>query len=419
MNSLKKIKQTMTIGGTLIGLLLFFLVPILVTQLAGMRVEDSERLTSENVSTVANRDYAVNAFIYEAKEHSWKENAITGVLAYMLAEGMGPMGTFTYESFYCVEGPSGKTYDLTLDNQAWLDWMESAGKQQMRNTSYASRTDIYCAFGIGLLADSDVWTTSTSKTITNATKLIQYAEEKERPWQDPQTQMEYFFDFSFKQPTVFDTKGVDPTKDNRSEEEWCRRITCGYGMPAWSWTDSNAYVDAHVAQLPLAREYLRNYSDDFKYINVSGGALAENPNFSANKNAWTSSNPFYPHCSGQCTWFAWGRFYEIYGYDPGFRGNGATCANELQNKHPEFFVISKKPKAGAVFSTGNNTYGHVGIVIDVDGDTIIVQEGNYGPQNWNYPNFINHGINNCYTDSGWRTSTYNVNKLNAIYANPK
>ena len=419
MESVKKIMKTFSIGGTIIGILLFFLVPILLSQVVGMRIEDSQKITSENIAAVANRDYAANAFIYAAKENKWKENAITGVLAYMLAEGLGPMGTFTYESFYVVQGPSGKTNDLTLGNKEWIDWMNSSGKQQMRETSYAYRNDIYCAFGIGLLADSDVWKTPSTKTVTGATNLIDYAKKKGRPWQDPQTQMEYYFEYSFKQPTVFDTKGVDPTKDNRSEEEWCRRITCGYGMPAWSWTEQNSFVDAHVAQLPLAREYMRNYSDDFKYINVSGGALAEDPNFSSNKEAWTSKNPFYPHCSGQCTWFAWGRFYEIYGYDPGFRNNGSFCAKELQSAHPESFEISKKPKAGAVFSTSKNTYGHVGIVIDVQGDTIIVQEGNYGPQQWNYPSFIKHGIGECYTNAGWRTSIYNVNSLNAVYANPK
>ena len=78
-----------------------------------------------------------------------------------------------------------------------------------------------------------------------------------------------------------------------------------------------------------------------------------------------------------------------------------------------------KTFAGAVFSTSKNTYGHVGIVIDVQGDTIIVQEGNYGPQQWNYPSFIKHGIGECYTNAGWRTSIYNVNSLNAVYANPK
>ena len=417
--NLIKLKNIIVLG--LVSLIIFVLLgmPLFVSEMITMEEEQERIVQSENISTVASKDYAANAFIYEAKQRRWTKNATIGVLAYMLAEGIGPMGTFTYESYWCVEGPSGQTMDLTLDNRAWLDWMESSGKYQMRSTSYAYRTDIYCAFGIGLLQDSDVWSTSTSKTVSNATNLIKFANKKGRPWQDPETQMGYFFDISFKQPTAFDTKGVDPTKDKRTIEEWCRRITCGYGMPAWNWQDNNRYIDSHLAKIGEAKEYFKKFDKDFKYINVTGGALAEDPDFMGHKNAWTSDNPFYPTCSGQCTWFAWGRFYEIYGYDAGFRGNGSSCAEAVVNTHPDKFELSNKPKAGAVFSTKTGTYGHVGIVIDVQGNMIVVQEGNYGPQNWNYPTFIKHGHGTCKTNSGWRTSMYSVNTLNAIYANPK
>ena len=98
------------------------------------------------------------------------------------------------------------------------------------------------------------------------------------------------------------------------------------------------------------------------------------PDFT-NDDAWGDNNPYTRlGLTGQCTWFAWGRFYEIYGYDPGFRGNGRDCAAELVAAHPDKFELSYTPAAGAVFSTiGHN---HVGIVISVDEDKITVQDGN-------------------------------------------
>ena len=32
-----------------------------------------------------------------------------------------------------------------------------------------------------------------------------------------------------------------------------------------------------------------------------------------------------------------GRFYELYGYDPGFSGDGSSCVKELVAAHPDKF----------------------------------------------------------------------------------
>lgn len=104
------------------------------------------------------------------------------------------------------------------------------------------------------------------------------------------------------------------------------------------------------------------------------------PNFN-NQEAWVTQNPYsMSGLYGQCTWFAWGRFYEIYGYSPGFTGNGNQCARQLINAHGDKFYESTKPVPGAVFSQGlNEQYGHVGIVVAVDeaNDKITIQDGNY------------------------------------------
>lgn len=137
-----------------------------------------------------------------------------------------------------------------------------------------------------------------------------------------------------------------------------------------------------------------------------------NPNFN-NMEAWITKNPYArAGLYGQCTWFAWGRFYELYGYDPGFTGNGWDCVNQLVASYPDLFEKSLSPKPGSVFSgIGVN---HVGIVINVDGDYVTIQEGNLD------------GKTNTFlgAKTDWHTVTYTLNQLRSYYrgvvfANPK
>ncbi|WP_346670694.1 CHAP domain-containing protein [Faecalicoccus acidiformans] len=90
------------------------------------------------------------------------------------------------------------------------------------------------------------------------------------------------------------------------------------------------------------------------------------------------NNPFEV---GQCTWYAWSRFYQIYGFDSGARGSGKYNAAEIVNAHPDKFALSSTPTAGAVFSMEKNSlfpqYGHVGIVEAFDGEYLWLSEGNY------------------------------------------
>ena len=144
-----------------------------------------------------------------------------------------------------------------------------------------------------------------------------------------------------------------------------------------------------------------NYNPNVKYINEEGTLTKISYNQALN-NAWANQGPMYPDFSnldawknnnvyaqignyGQCTWFAAGRFYEIYGYEPGFKNHGWECVGQLLNAHPDKFYASNTPVSGAVFSTvpyfdenGNpKSYGHVGIILDVNGDMITYQDGNY------------------------------------------
>lgn len=116
-----------------------------------------------------------------------------------------------------------------------------------------------------------------------------------------------------------------------------------------------------------------------------------------NMKAWGMNN-YYSQFGlyGQCTWFVWGKFYEIYGYSPGFTEDGTQCVDQLVAAHPNKFVKSNTPKAGAVFSgIGHN---HVGIVIAWDGTNITIQEGNLD------------GRTNIFqqANTDWQTKTYTL-----------
>lgn len=148
--------------------------------------------------------------------------------------------------------------------------------------------------------------------------------------------------------------------------------------------------------------------------NSGNGSIHGDPDFT-NVAAWKSPlNPYAVHkLFGQCTWFAWGRFYEIYGYSPGFTGDGYMCASQLVNAHPDQFVLEKTPVVGAIGSS-DRAHNHVFVVTGVDGNQITIQEGNLD------------GKTNSFDDAttDWQTKTLTLTQLRLIYgdvsfANPK
>ena len=156
----------------------------------------------------------------------------------------------------------------------------------------------------------------------------------------------------------------------------------GYDYINWALThfggyskaNAKVYADNKRTELNISNFGDSNYVEHvMKYVSFSFRGLS-NPNFH-NEDAWVNKNPYAKaKLYGQCTWFAWGRFYELYGYSPGFIGNGYECVDQLLRAHPDKFERSTTPKAGSVFSSiGRN---HVGIVIAIKGDILTIQEGN-------------------------------------------
>ena len=134
----------------------------------------------------------------------------------------------------------------------------------------------------------------------------------------------------------------------------------------------------------------------FSSFAVNDTSVNEEPNF-YNFDAYVIKNPYAQvGLYGQCTWFAWGRFYELYGYDPGFRGDGWNCAEQLVETHPDKWELSDIPQVGAIYSCIERN--HVGVVVEWNGVNITIQEGNLD------------GETNTFEDAiyDWRTVTYDM-----------
>lgn len=114
----------------------------------------------------------------------------------------------------------------------------------------------------------------------------------------------------------------------------------------WAMTNFGGYSKSN------AQIYFEQFLSDgdvnyvnhvMQYIGFSFGTFRLEPNFD-NHLAWGNNNPYSRNkLYGQCTWFAWGRFYELYGYSPGFTGDGWNCAKQLVNAHPDLFELSSSP----------------------------------------------------------------------------
>ena len=189
--------------------------------------------------------------------------------------------------------------------------------------------------------------------------------------------------------------------------DWALKNFGGY-----SKANAKVFSDQKKAELGTDVYGDPNYVEHvMRYVSLGFGNYREQPNFD-NMDAWGTNNPYSrANLYGQCTWFAWGRFYEIYGYSPGFIGDGWKCVDQLLQAHPDKFVKSNEPAVGAVFScVGRN---HVGIVIGWDGENITIQEGNLD------------GVTNTFADAkkDWHTATYSLDEFRikckgVVFANP-
>ena len=104
------------------------------------------------------------------------------------------------------------------------------------------------------------------------------------------------------------------------------------------------------------------------------GKALEQPIF-FNLDAYVLLNPYaQSELYGQCTWFAWGRFYELFGYSPDFTGDVWHCVEQLVAAHPDQWELSNTPTDLCVFS--GIGFNHVGIVLYYQNGILTIQHEN-------------------------------------------
>lgn len=229
--------------------------------------------------------------------------------------------------------------------------------------------------------------------------------------------------------------GVESPGDTEKLSLAIQAYNYGEGYISWAVTNFGGYTKANArvfsdqmkAQLGTSVYGDPEYVDHvLRYVYFGFGELRSQPNFS-NAQAWGSNNPYTASWMGQCTWFAWARFYEIYGYSPEFTGSGYQCVGQLLAAHGDKFGFSTEPAVGAIFSY-NAANNHVGFVVAVEGNNVTVQEGNVGDDYayggsfpgvaWNYP----FDISKSSTPFGWWEHTYTKSDMasrGVTYAVPK
>ena len=136
----------------------------------------------------------------------------------------------------------------------------------------------------------------------------------------------------------------------------------------------------------LRPEYVAPKPKPIVYNYSYSGATSARQNLIVIKR-WTRAESMMgdgnPGSPGQCTWYAW--YWRAHnpnslGRLPGGLGNANSWANALRRQG---YLVDHNPQVGAVFQTAAGAYGHVGVVIAINGDgSIVVREMNYGHKSY-------------------------------------
>ena len=99
----------------------------------------------------------------------------------------------------------------------------------------------------------------------------------------------------------------------------------------------------------------------------------------------TNTNPYSVNTqkgNGNCTWYAWGRAYEILGSRPKINTIGNACTWYTNNKNSGNYAYGSTPKLGAIACWSGGA-GHVAVVEQINSDgTITISESSWSASNW-------------------------------------
>lgn len=234
--------------------------------------------------------------------------------------------------------------------------------------------------------------------------LLKQATLKGVSWTDLNFQLNFLWEESLSPESYY---GKQLQREGFYENKSPSR--CAYLFHKIVERSSDSYQSILNTRCKSAKKWYDKLKGTYKLTDSTGcatGSIEGDPNF-GNTDAWVTKNPYaQAGLYGQCTWFAWGRFYEIYGFSPGFTGNGYSCVAQLLATHPDKFEFSLIPKVGAVGSS-DVAHNHVWIVVGVEGEKITIQEGNLNGKTDSFE----------VAKSDWHTVTYSLSQLRSIYGN--
>lgn len=106
----------------------------------------------------------------------------------------------------------------------------------------------------------------------------------------------------------------------------------------------------------------------------------------------SSVNPFsMSGYYGQCTWYCWGRAYELTGINVPCRNNAATWADVARSAG---YTVSSTPRENSIAVWNGGSAGHVAFVENVSGNNVTISEANWGKiiydQSWSLQTGINY-----------------------------
>lgn len=197
-----------------------------------VKVKDGATLTDSERDWLLNKD---NVFLLTAsymKGQGYKKNAGIGVLAYIYNEGRG-LGFYSYENYWNFADPLGQVggnlsdyKTLCTSNDEWTS------KYLTFENAYKYQPTCPC-LGMGLMSESNVWSTSGELIYNNTDVLIATAKAQGVCWYDPSFYIPYSIDRWTKNAIGEQEDWADPLTFTGTAAEYSKRVLCAYGMPGW------------------------------------------------------------------------------------------------------------------------------------------------------------------------------------------
>lgn len=108
----------------------------------------------------------------------------------------------------------------------------------------------------------------------------------------------------------------------------------------------------------------------------------------------SSRNPFaQSNLYGQCTWYAWGRAYEVTGKNLPCRGHAYSWYDAARNAG---WDVGSTPRENSVAVWSSGSVGHVAYVESVNGNTVEISEANINPVTYDCQYSLEDGIKYYY-----------------------